>query len=268
MYKQTGVKPGSPPHTRGKVPGPLQSGKEMGITPAHAGKSTSWVYPNAIIKDHPRTRGEKPSARCLPLNTVGSPPHTRGKALVLPPCPGVPGITPAHAGKRSRSLIHSPGREDHPRTRGEKFLIFTKRGRKMGSPPHTRGKDKVAGNHGVGSGITPAHAGKSNSESFIKSPRRDHPRTRGEKPASARSRTPRRGSPPHTRGKVIAHPDVAVFRGITPAHAGKSRLIPLCSVQTRDHPRTRGEKVRPSTFTMMDGGSPPHTRGKGLYSGD
>ena len=30
----------------------------------------------------------------------------------------------------------------------------------MGSPPHTRGKDKVAGNHGVGSGITPAHAGK------------------------------------------------------------------------------------------------------------
>ena len=76
----------------------------MGITPAHAGKSTSWVYPNAIIKDHPRTRGEKPSARCLPLNTVGSPPHTRGKDVVYYPIDHYQRITPAHAGKSQRPL--------------------------------------------------------------------------------------------------------------------------------------------------------------------
>ena len=199
----------------------------MGITPAHAGKSTSWVYPNAIIKDHPRTRGEKPSARCLPLNTVGSPPHTRGKALVLPHCPGVPGITPAHAGKRSRSLIHSPGREDHPRTRGEKILIFTKRGRKMGSPPHTRGKDKVAGNHGVGSGITPAHAGKSQWACLWGRVCQDHPRTRGEKSGDEILMGPVAGSPPHTRGKVKRTTTFWNRKGITPAHAGKSSICPM-----------------------------------------
>ena len=216
----------------------------MGITPAHAGKSTSWVYPNAIIKDHPRTRGEKPSARCLPLNTVGSPPHTRGKALVLPHCPGVPGITPAHAGKRSRSLIHSPGREDHPRTRGEKFLIFTKRGRKMGSPPHTRGKDKVAGNHGVGSGITPAHAGKSQWACLWGRVCQDHPRTRGEKPGLPPPASSVQGSPPHTRGKGHSAAIADVLPGITPAHAGKRCDGAGADEPAEDHPRTRGEKHR------------------------
>ena len=171
------------------------------ITPARAGKSQTTSWTPKARRDHPRACGEKGDGRDMWPPGKGSPPHTRGKALVLPHCPGVPGITPAHAGKRSRSLIHSPGREDHPRTRGEKFLIFTKRGRKMGSPPHTRGKDKVAGNHGVGSGITPAHAGKSEAANRRAVLGGDHPRTRGEKCKTIVIDTGGAGSPPHTRGK-------------------------------------------------------------------
>ena len=51
----------------------------------------------------------------------------------------------------------------------------------MGSPPHTRGKDKVAGNHGVGSGIPPAHAGTRSVSTLLTEVCEDHPRTRGEK---------------------------------------------------------------------------------------
>ena len=181
MYKQTGVKPGSPPHTRGKVRHLSHIPQLVGITPAHAGKSP-WTAPKRQRNgDHPRTRGEKPSARCLPLNTVGSPPHTRGKALVLPHCPGVPGITPAHAGKRSRSLIHSPGREDHPRTRGEKFTSLALSKEIMGSPPHTRGKACTIFTNSSSIGITPAHAGKRCKAAPARQCGWDHPRTRGEK---------------------------------------------------------------------------------------
>ena len=50
------------------------------------------------------------------------------------------GITPARAGKSV--TVHAS------------HVTYN------GSPPRVRGKDKVAGNHGVGSGITPARAGK------------------------------------------------------------------------------------------------------------
>ena len=91
---------GSPPHTRGK--GDVSdsiSGKRR-ITPAHAGKRQ---YQKAMLRirtDHPRTRGEKPAYEGNELETVGSPPHTRGKVCTVFSFSLVIGITPAHAGKR------------------------------------------------------------------------------------------------------------------------------------------------------------------------
>ena len=96
---------GSPPHTRGKVD--KNTGKTLysGITPAHAGKSclgkrirwTSW--------DHPRTRGEKAIRRTYLLYLLGSPPHTRGKAVKFKCHNSITRITPAHAGKSSPLAI-------------------------------------------------------------------------------------------------------------------------------------------------------------------
>ena len=115
---------GSPPHTRGKVPVALGLYPAPGITPAHAGKS-SW--PPGFLRpcrDHPRTRGEKKKEKPQGLVEVGSPPHTRGKALTPSVYVTCHGITPAHAGKSFRALPGDPGGQDHPRTRGEKPLAL------------------------------------------------------------------------------------------------------------------------------------------------
>ena len=112
----------------------------------------------------------------------------------------------------------------------------------MGSPPHTRGKDKPLPHLSVVHGITPAYAGKSPSSSSI----------------SILSM----GSPPHTRGKVGDVLGVRHQGGITPAYAGKRTSSSRYSSPSRDHPRIRGEKPDGTEWWSGITGSPPHTRGK------
>ena len=70
---------GSPPHMRGKA---LSTGAVRtfpGITPAHAGKRLITQILLQVLKDHPRTCGEKGLSTRKYLNLKGSPPHMRGK---------------------------------------------------------------------------------------------------------------------------------------------------------------------------------------------
>ena len=90
--------------------------------------------------------------------------------------------------------------------------------------------------------ITPAHAGKSTTQDL--------------------SREEEVGSPPHTRGKVEFFVVSQRVERITPAHAGKSKKLINLIIIVQDHPRTRGEKTNLKNVTMIDAGSPPHTRGK------
>ena len=69
--------------------------------------------------------------------------------------------------------------------------------------------------------ITPAHAGKRISSSFILPFILDHPRTCGEKIFQILNLLNRTGSPPHMRGKVIKFDSISKVFRITPAHAGK-----------------------------------------------
>ena len=92
---------------------------------------------------------------------------------------------------------------------------------------------------------------------------RDHPRTRGEKCIAFPRLAFAIGSPPHTRGKVVNGSGAEIPGGITPAHAGKSGRIKRPPHIRTDHPRTRGEKRRTRRPDRRQGGSPPHTRGKG-----
>ena len=131
-------------------------------------------------------------------------------------------ITPAHAGK-SNFLNYEPySTADHPRTCGEKIKISEIGKMFYGSPPHMRGKVFHTGLYTVG----------------IK----DHPRTCGEKQFQRGQHNQIYGSPPHMRGKDSIF-YIKLFRaGITPAHAGKSRLLAPSSLRRGDHPRTCGEK--------------------------
>ena len=111
---------GSPPHTRGKGMNKSMTTTVNRITPAHAGKRCSRRTPSRRAKDHPRTRGEKGGKIMKKIPTLGSPPHTRGKALSDPATRFIKGITPAHAGKSFPWCPSCQTSQDHPRTRGEK----------------------------------------------------------------------------------------------------------------------------------------------------
>ena len=154
---------------------------QIRITPAHAGKRAFCVFSAFQPPDHPRTRGEKLIEAALKRGYTGSPPHTRGKALLYMMCLKQEGITPAHAGKRALPVLYFARIWDHPRTRGEKCLIGAVLLPSRGSPPHTRGKDCFRNCEALTERITPAHAGKSALVYVIAVFMKDHPRTRGEK---------------------------------------------------------------------------------------
>ena len=192
-----------------------------GITPAHAGKRLSPLYPIPPGWDHPRTCGEKTDVTSSVVFRSGSPPHMLGKASPFHFHFSFIGITPAHAGKSTLFFMDSFGFWDHPRTCGEKTHVTIAGVSKKGSPPHMRGKAYSERYRDALEGITPAHAGKRLDPKEMRKIYRDHPRTCGEKNASHANDKANLGSPPHMRGKVYMETLPIYQSGITPAHAGK-----------------------------------------------
>ena len=155
------VRPGSPPHVRGKVRILRVTGVGAGITPACAGKRLAGKKHNSQQKDHPRMCGEKLMPPLLGFGLTGSPPHVRGKDAGPVVQGAVQGITPAYAGKM-RCPRFRPGKiRDHPRTCG--------------------GKAAVRPGRFLRQGITPAYAGKRAISAALACSFWDHPRMCGEK---------------------------------------------------------------------------------------
>ena len=96
--------------------------------------------------------------------------------------------------------------------------------------------------------------------------REDHPRIRGENYAVTDENGVARGSPPHTRGKLIEAWGFQYKTGITPAYAGKIAGKTAESCEETDHPRIRGENIMAEQGEAYRAGSPPHTRGKSHFS--
>ena len=90
----------------------------------------------------------------------------RGKVLSGELKDPSPGITPAHAGKRTYGRKSNECHKDHPRTCGEKFIFTFGKMNKRGSPPHMRGKGTDDYEECQINRITPAHAGKRLKESL------------------------------------------------------------------------------------------------------
>ena len=131
-----------------------------GITPAPAGKTTK------ICERYEQS--------------IGSPPHLRGKPLLLSAGESFFRITPAPAGKTELLELLCDEAEDHPRTCGENPFCVPSKDKRKGSPPHLRGKPHVSLFLISLARITPAPAGKT---FYIWSEllqRKDHPRTCGE----------------------------------------------------------------------------------------
>ena len=134
-----------------------------------------------------------------------------------------------------------------------------------GSPPRGRGKALLLLDAGVVVGITPAWAGKRDSQWQSRAAGRDHPRAGGEKSLPEVRRHYLLGSPPHGRGKGQVFRNACAGDGITPAWAGKSSAQPRSGLPGRDHPRVGGEKAPAAGHCSTDTGSPPRGRGKGWH---
>ena len=106
-------------------------------------------------------RGEEAVSMLYAMADEGSPPHARGREDLKQVSRSVKRITPACAGKRPGSIVISVAPKDHPRMRGEESTWRDKEQRKMGSPPHARGRGAPGLAVAVSGGITPACAGKS-----------------------------------------------------------------------------------------------------------
>ena len=99
---------GSPPLTRGKVCFQFFRCRDIGITPAYAGKRKSFRTTAPTPRDHPRLRGEKFIFLLSFTFFAGSPPLTRGKGAGCQQGIKERRITPAYAGKSHCILcIHS-----------------------------------------------------------------------------------------------------------------------------------------------------------------
>ena len=149
---------------------------------------------------------------------------------------------------------------------GEKDSRFHGSRRGSGSPPHGRGKVGMPYCSYVLERITPAWAGKSTGGTDAGESAWDHPRMGGEKSRYLRLFSAGAGSPPHGRGKGPWGRPCVLLLGITPAWAGKRPGLALLLPRAGDHPRMGGEKFMRSLSFPRGGGSPPHGRGKEVFS--
>ena len=132
----------------------------------------------------------------------------------------------------------------------------------IGSPPHTRGRLRLATASSAGGRFTPAYAGKIFAHDRSRSGSWVHPRIRGEDAQYTATSTRISGSPPHTRGRFDVPPCLLGLAGFTPAYAGKIMKATLFFIPSWVHPRIRGEDRFCAARHSCAAGSPPHTRGR------
>ena len=213
-----------------------------GLIPAHAGKTRPRASSPACTGAHPRSRGEN-------AHPGRSTRHRRW-------------LIPAHAGKTVAGDLVSHVCPAHPRSRGENASLGRGTALATGSSPLTRGKRGPDHRGFRRRGLIPAHAGKTHIERLGLSRTGAHPRSRGENPREALTRSSQGGSSPLTRGKHNCESSFHYLGRLIPAHAGKTINSRGGGVCAWAHPRSRGENHTQHQGVTQNTGSSPLTRGK------
>ena len=131
---------GSSPLTRGKPFLYARSRSDLGLIPAHAGKTITSTPSHPTLRAHPRSRGENWSNLARSAGEMGSSPLTRGKPFDFRAFALQEGLIPAHAGKTTLRRLRAYLSRAHPRSRGENPPTDESTNRPSGSSPLTRGK--------------------------------------------------------------------------------------------------------------------------------
>ena len=131
-----------------------------------------------------------------------------------------------------------------------------------GSSPRMRGKHITPEPVKRGTGLIPAHAGKTKAWALTKNASTAHPRACGENKTWHGVREPPTGSSPRMRGKLDRPVSFGVECGLIPAHAGKTCGCIGLVLLSRAHPRACGENVNGIKIAATAVGSSPRMRGK------
>ena len=232
---------GSSPLTRRKLCAALRQALDVGLIPAHAGKTRTHRRTHSRLTAHPRSRGENLGSSTSAPTPRGSSPLTRGKPVLGTGTALVHGLIPAHAGKtvHRRAIVRPQGA--HPRSRGENLILGCLIAPGAGSSPLTRGKLNHCFHLSAWLGLIPTHAGKTLGTPVRSDQTAAHPRSRGENASQVRRWLEAKGSSPLTRGKRLLSDRRDVARGLIPAHAGKTSPCWWPARRLRAHPRSRGE---------------------------
>ena len=99
---------GSSPLTRGKPNARISAMAQLGLIPAHAGKTPKPGSSTNPRPAHPRSRGENSSSGSVMFRRPGSSPLTRGKPHPIKERPAADRLIPAHAGKTASCWRTSP----------------------------------------------------------------------------------------------------------------------------------------------------------------
>ena len=191
--------------------------------------------------DHPRSRGEYASVPVSLIRWCGSSPLSRGIHLDQSLIQALHRIIPALAGNTMAWINKGPFPRDHPRSRGEYFLLLVVGFFLDGSSPLSRGihldQSLIQALHR----IIPALAGNTYFQRRDTLHWGDHPRSRGEYVFGQMLDAAVLGSSPLSRGIL---PQLEVIKhgvGIIPALAGNTASWARASNRRQDHPRSRGE---------------------------
>ena len=119
IFKTKRFGSGSSPLTRGALARARPNHHKTRIIPAHAGSTPGGDPVSTAFQDHPRSRGEHPTAGRWRVDSRGSSPLTRGALTLSFSRVDTVRIIPAHAGSTRTHLYWLPIERDHPRSRGE-----------------------------------------------------------------------------------------------------------------------------------------------------
>ena len=151
---------GSSPLTRGKRDRLRELRLELGLIPAHTGKTVHRERSISLTRAHPHSRGENETQEANASVDAGSSPLTRGKRRCRAAYIDGVRLIPAHAGKTCAALLLRRWRPAHPRSRGENDALGSGRILLPGSSPLTRGKRCGLICQQRLRRLIPAHAGK------------------------------------------------------------------------------------------------------------